>query len=409
MRQLNGGETFTDVSPGKTVTSTRLNNHVDGATLLNGAVIDQNDVGTRAGNVLPLGADRVLLGDSTQPDSALPLSVRVDALLLQAQRDGTQRWGGTAGGTANALTLATSPASAGAYVSGETIRFKTGAAANTGAVTLNLDGRGVVNLYSIAVAALVAGDLPANAAIEAVYDGTQFQLVTVALFTKQVDSLRVAEKLRGDCQQYATAGGTANAITMAPVDSSGAATFTALYDGMVVRFKAASTNTGAVTLAVNGQGTPALVSATGVALLAGAIATGQVITAVYDLANTRWVATSILNAALAFVSTLNNVPAASGVLPVAHGLTVIPSHVRVVLVQNNASAQSGYNLNDEVNLDGVNNSSNNQLTFAISADATNITIVRSNAGGVVQLIPKNGGAYANLTEANWKLKVYAAA
>lgn len=44
--QIQKGETFTDVSPGKSVTSTRLNNHVDGAILLPGCVTEQTDVST---------------------------------------------------------------------------------------------------------------------------------------------------------------------------------------------------------------------------------------------------------------------------------------------------------------------------------------------------------------------------
>ncbi len=44
--QILKGETFTDVSPGKSVTSTRLNNHVDGATLLPGCITEQTDVST---------------------------------------------------------------------------------------------------------------------------------------------------------------------------------------------------------------------------------------------------------------------------------------------------------------------------------------------------------------------------
>lgn len=42
--QISKGETFTDVSPGKSVTSTRLNNHVDNATLLPGAITEQTEL-----------------------------------------------------------------------------------------------------------------------------------------------------------------------------------------------------------------------------------------------------------------------------------------------------------------------------------------------------------------------------
>ena len=411
-QQINGGENFTNTSPGNQVTYARLNNHTNGATLTNGAVIDQSDVSTRAGNTVPLAADTLLMGDSTAADTAAPLKIRMDELLLQSQRDGTQRWGGTAGGTANALTLATSPVSAGSYVSGEVVRFKVSGSANTGAVTINLDGRGAVNLYSPGVAALVAGDLPANSVVTAVYDGTQFQVAEV-LVAKQIDSLRCAEKLRVDCQQYATATGSANAIAIAPVDSSGAPTVTSLYDGMVVRFKALYANTGAVTLAVNSTAATNLVGPTGAALGAGVIQAGQVVEAVYDLANTRFTILSQLSATWSYISAATNAPAAAGVVQFAHGFGVVPTKLRVVMVQTNASAQAGYNQNDEIPIEYIFNNSNYVgAAFSVVADATNITVIRNSSGYVYALHKSTGvvtdiSAMVNTANFYFKLKVYA--
>jgi hypothetical protein len=69
-------------------------------------------------------------------------------------------WCGTAGGTANALTLAPSP-SITAYAAGQSFVFKAGANANTGATTVAISG-----LTTIAVqfggAALVSGEIEAN-------------------------------------------------------------------------------------------------------------------------------------------------------------------------------------------------------------------------------------------------------
>jgi hypothetical protein len=45
-QEIAAGEVFTDVSPGKSVTSTRLNNHVNGGTVLPGAITNQTDVST---------------------------------------------------------------------------------------------------------------------------------------------------------------------------------------------------------------------------------------------------------------------------------------------------------------------------------------------------------------------------
>ena len=424
MQQLAGGTNYTTNSPTNVVTAANLDALVAAGTLTNGAVIDQSDVSTRAGNVLPLAADRVLLGDSTNPDTAPPLSVALSGLLLQSQRDGTQRWGGVAGGTANALTLATTPVSSGAYVSGELIRFKTAGAANTGAVTLNLDGRGVVNLYNISAAALVAGDLPANAVVEAVYDGTEFQVVSLAVPLKYLTSYQAAEKLRGDCQQYATAAGTANAITIAPLDSSGAAAFTALYDGMVVRFKAASANTGAVTLAVNGLGTPALVGPTGAALAAGVITAGQILECVYDLANTRFMVISQLSATWSYVSALTAVPApmtavVSGLAQFAHGFGVAPTKYKVFLqlvtavVAGVTSANMGVAVGDLIDIANLTDNAPRPV-FDVAVDATNINVTRTPSANCY-LLPRSGNAtYSGVQDiAAWlssgsaKLLVYA--
>ena len=251
---VNNTVTFSDTtSPNNQVNAARLTAISNGASLLNGAVTDQANVSTRAGNVVPLAADMILLGDSTQLDTGVPLMVPVGNLLTETQRNGVQRWGGTAAGT-NTLTITTSPASVTVgYVTGETVRFLTNTA-NTGAVTLNLDSRGAANLYSSAATALVSADLAAGALIEAVYDGTRFQIVSQS----QVNSHQFAQSARGDCQQYAVATGT-NSLTVTPLDSNGSATFTSYTTGMVVRFKNTTANTGNCTITVNGiAGAPAL-------------------------------------------------------------------------------------------------------------------------------------------------------
>lgn len=64
-----------------------------------------------------------------------------------------------------------------AYAAGQTFRAVI-ANTNTGAVTLNINSVGGVAVTKNGSTALVAGDLLAGAAVEVVYDGTQFQLVT---------------------------------------------------------------------------------------------------------------------------------------------------------------------------------------------------------------------------------------
>jgi hypothetical protein len=89
---------------------------------------------------------------------------------------GLNSWGGTAGGTADARTISLTPALT-AYFAGLTVRFVNGAAANTGAATLNVDGLGAVAIRKgDGSVDLDPGDLPASALVTVVHDGTVFRL-----------------------------------------------------------------------------------------------------------------------------------------------------------------------------------------------------------------------------------------
>lgn len=76
---------------------------------------------------------------------------------------------------------------------------------------------------------------------------------------------------------YATAGGTGNAITLTV--SSDIPTYA---DGQVYKFKAAAANTGATTLAVNGQAAKNILKDHDVALEANDIENGQLVIVQYD-------------------------------------------------------------------------------------------------------------------------------
>lgn len=83
-------------------------------------------------------------------------------------------------GTANALavTLSPAPASYAALVGAPIRLFKT-AAANTGAVTLNVNGLGAQSVVWPNGTALVAGDLPASCGLEIMAAGSYFVLLSV--------------------------------------------------------------------------------------------------------------------------------------------------------------------------------------------------------------------------------------
>lgn len=77
-----------------------------------------------------------------------------------AGQSGSTTWAGTAGGTANAITLTPSPAIT-AYGAGQVFRFKSGATANSGATTIAISGLAAIALNSSG-AACVGGEIAPN-------------------------------------------------------------------------------------------------------------------------------------------------------------------------------------------------------------------------------------------------------
>lgn len=82
---------------------------------------------------------------------------------------------GTTTGSSNTYALVLSPAIT-AYAAGQRFYFKANHT-NTGAATLNVNGVGAKSIVVNASTALVGGEIIINAVYEAVYDGTNFQLL----------------------------------------------------------------------------------------------------------------------------------------------------------------------------------------------------------------------------------------
>lgn len=98
-----------------------------------------------------------------------------DAIL----RDGAHQWLTGVSGT-NTVTGSTAAASAvSAYAAGQAFRF-VAAGANTGAVTLNVNGLGAKAVTKRGATALAADDIAAGSVVTVVYDGTQFQMLDPA-------------------------------------------------------------------------------------------------------------------------------------------------------------------------------------------------------------------------------------
>lgn len=82
----------------------------------------------------------------------------------------------TAGGTANAITLAID-AQYVAYAAGDVVKFEV-ASENTGSVTININGIGAVGLLKANGLSLNPGDLKVDMQIIALYSGSYFQVVS---------------------------------------------------------------------------------------------------------------------------------------------------------------------------------------------------------------------------------------
>lgn len=95
-------------------------------------------------------------------------------------QDNAFLWGGTAGGTADAITINLTPAIT-AYVQGQRIQFRAGAAGNaTTTPTLAVNGLAATIITRSDGIALRADDIPANALIDVQYVGTNWRIVGVA-------------------------------------------------------------------------------------------------------------------------------------------------------------------------------------------------------------------------------------
>lgn len=89
----------------------------------------------------------------------------------------TSAYSATVGGTADVITLTYSPTFS-AYVTGMVISW-IASGANTTNVTVNVDTRGAKAVTKRGSTALIAGDIPSGALVQAQYDGTRFQLLNV--------------------------------------------------------------------------------------------------------------------------------------------------------------------------------------------------------------------------------------
>jgi hypothetical protein len=165
------------VVTGTTISSTWANNTLaDIATALTGSIAADGQT-TPLGN-LPMGTyAHTNVGNAT---------VRAMYASAGQVEDGFLNYLTSVSGV-DTIT-ATAPVGMTAYVAGQVFRFVS-AGANTGAVTLNLNAIGAKAVTKRGTTALEANDIPNGAAVEVIYDGTQFQLIDPASAATPVTSI----------------------------------------------------------------------------------------------------------------------------------------------------------------------------------------------------------------------------
>jgi len=157
------------VSNGTTIQSNWANNTLsDIASALTASIAIDGQ--TPATNNLPMGGNK--------HTNVAVASATTDYLRADQEQNSSLQYLTSVFGT-NAITASASITPA-AYAAGQTFRFVS-AGANTTAVTLSVNGLGAKNVTKNGTTALVAGDIPASAVVEVTYDGTQFQLVNIAI------------------------------------------------------------------------------------------------------------------------------------------------------------------------------------------------------------------------------------
>jgi hypothetical protein len=104
-------------------------------------------------------------------------SVRTQYASAAQVQDGALEYLGAVSGT-DTIT-ASAAVGMSTYTVGQTFRFVSAGANTTTAVTININGIGAKNITKNGATALAVGDIPSGAALQIVYDGTQFQLTGI--------------------------------------------------------------------------------------------------------------------------------------------------------------------------------------------------------------------------------------
>ena len=173
----NGSGTYTlpagnPVTTGTTISSTWANNTLNdiGSAMTASLAYDGQTVPVAN---LPMGSYiHTGVGNAT---------ARTNYASAAQVQDSTLTYLTSISGTDTITALA--PVSMSALAAGQTFRFIAAGANTTTAVTLNINSIGAKNITKNGTTALAIGDIPSGSIVVVVYDGTQFQLITLPTYT----------------------------------------------------------------------------------------------------------------------------------------------------------------------------------------------------------------------------------
>jgi hypothetical protein len=148
-------------------------------------IISETDMNTEMDQIATALTESIARDGQTTVTANLPMatrrhtgvgnaSARTDYAAAGQVQDSILQWCGTAGGTADAITLTPTPAIT-AYATGQVFRWKAGSSANTGAMTVAISGL-TAKAAEVDDAALTVGEHASNKYFEGLYDGTAFQI-----------------------------------------------------------------------------------------------------------------------------------------------------------------------------------------------------------------------------------------
>ncbi|MCA3704245.1 MAG: hypothetical protein INF12_14580 [Methylobacterium sp.] len=359
----NFNQATTPVVSGTVISSTNYNTqNTDFSTGLTNVICKDGQT-TPTANLKMGGFRHTNVGNGT---------ARNDYAALGQVQDGAGIWCGTAGGTANALTLTPTPAIT-AYAAGQVFRFTAGASPNSGATTVAVSGLTATAVQANG-AALTGGEIAANRQYSVLYDGVAFQLQAFAPSIPAADSITTA-MLQND------------AVTNVKLANMAANT---------VKVRAAATTGDPSDLALSAS------------QLLGRGSTGDV--AAIALGTGLSMSGATINSSSPFSASYESSPqtiTAAGTLTLTHGLGGRPRFVQLLL--RCVTAQHNWSPGDDVFVNlGQERLTSIQGIAVGMQNTTDIYIRYSNSGvGVFSIGDRLTGNTVDITPANWNLIVRA--